>query len=152
MPKATVAAVLLALVVLASMMTYTGFLVVGVLADLLGTGRILAGLLLGILFARLPSFSKGKFRTVGLLPKPLRRPVIMGVLALSLWSFLVRGDYVAAAFIGFAAAFLLSLPWLKRALFGRVLSSIFQFPAGGRGRANSTDDNVIDVEFKEKND
>ena len=67
---------------LAGTMAYTGFLVVGVLADQLGTGRFVAGLLLGVLFARFPWISKGKPRIVGLLPKPVRRPLIVGILAL----------------------------------------------------------------------
>ena len=132
-------------------MTYTGFLVVGVLAEYLGTGRFIAGLLLGVLFARLPWISKGKLRTVGLLPKIVRRPVIVGLLALCWFTFLSRGDYVPAGFIGFAGAFLLAFPWLRRALFDRVVASVFKFPGGPR-RTSSTDDTVIEGEFREKKD
>jgi hypothetical protein len=136
------------LAALASTLTYTGYLVVGVLADYLGTGRFMAGLLLGILFARFPKISKGKLRLVGLLPKPARRPLIVSILALCLVTFLARGDYVPAAFTGFATAFLLTYPWLRRALFDRILSSVFKF--AGKNRPKNTDDMVIDGEFREK--
>jgi hypothetical protein len=149
MPRLTLAIVVLALAALASTMTYTGFLVVGVVADHLGTSRAMAGLLLGVLLARFPWFSKGKLRTVGLLPKPARRPVIVSLLALCLFSFLARGVYVPALFIGFATAFILFFPWLRRAMFGRLLSSVFKFAAGGHPPSR-TDGKVIDVEFREK--
>ena len=148
MPKLAIAVALLVLAALASTMTYTGFLVVGVLADHLGTGRVVAGLLLGGLFARFPSMSKGKLRIVGLLPKPVRRPLIVSLLALCLLYFLSRGEYVPAAFTGFTTAFLLTYPWLRRAIFDRMLSSVFRF--AGRNPPNSTDDMVIDGEFREK--
>jgi hypothetical protein len=130
-------------------MTYTGFLVVGVLADQLGTGRVMAALLLGGLFARFPWIRKGKLRIVGLLPKPVRRPLIVSVLALCLVNFLSRGEYVPALFTGFATAFLLTYPWLRRTLFDRMLSSVFKF-AAGQNPLKSTDDTVIDGEFREK--
>lgn len=150
MPKLTIAFVVLALVVLASTMTYTGFLVVGVLADYLGTGRFLAGLLLGAVFARFPWASKGKLRIVGLLPKPVRRPLIVSLLVLCSLHFLWLGDYVSAAFTGFATAFLLAYPWLRRAMFDRILATVFKF--AGRTPAKSNDDMVIDGEFREKKD
>ncbi|QOL50256.1 FxsA family protein [Massilia litorea] len=131
-------------------MTYTGFLVVGVLADHLGTSRAMAGLLLGVLFARIPWFSKGKLRTVGLLPKPARRPVIVSLLALCLLSFLSQAEYLSALVIGFATAFLLSYPWLRRAMFGRLKSSIFKFAAGRNPPSRTDEGKVIDVEFREK--
>ena len=59
-PKLTLAIALLLLAALAGTMTYTGFLVVGVLAAHLDTSRFLAGLLLAALFARFPWISKGK--------------------------------------------------------------------------------------------
>ena len=139
---------LFVLAVLAGTMTYTGFLVVGVLADYLGTGRIVAGLLLGAVFARFPSFSKGKLRIVGLLPKPVRRPLMVSILALCLVTFLARGDYVPALFAGFATAFLLTYPWLKRVMFDRISSSVFKF--AGQRRPEGNDDMVIDGEFREK--
>jgi hypothetical protein len=147
-PKLAAAVALALLAALASTLTYTGYLVVGVLADYLGTSRFTAGLLLGILFARFPRVSKGKLRLVGLLPKPARRPLIVSILALCLVTFLARGDYVPAAFTGFATLFLLTWPWLRRALFDRILSSIFKFT--GRHPRKSTDDMVIDGEFREK--
>ena len=79
-PRLTIAAVLLVLAALAATMTYTGYQVVGVLAEQAGTSRFVAGLLLGILFARFPWVSNGKPRIVGLLPKPLRRPLIATLL------------------------------------------------------------------------
>lgn len=129
-------------------MTYTGFLVVGVLADHLGTNRVMAGLLLGVLFARFPRISNGKLRMVGLLPKPVRRPLIVAILALCMLNFLSLGDYVSASFTGFATAFLLAYPWLRRAMFDRMLSSVFAF--AGRKPRNSSDENVIEGEFREK--
>lgn len=148
MPKLTIAVALLVLAALAGTITYTGFLVVGVLADQLGTGRVLAGLLLAGLFARLPWISKGKLRTVGLLPKPVRRPLIVSLLALCLLNFLSRGEYVQAGFTGFATAFLLIYPWLRRAICDRVLSSVFKF--AGPNAPKSSDDTVIEGEFREK--
>ena len=148
MPKLTIAVVLLALAALAGTMTYTGFLIIGVLADYLGTGRVIAGLLLGALFARFPWISKGKLRIVGLLPKPVRRPLMAGILALCLLNFLWRSEYVPALFTGFTLTFLLTYPWLRRAMFDRMLSSVFKF--AGRNPAKSTDDTVIEGEFREK--
>jgi len=150
-PKLAIAFVLLVLAALASTMTYTGFLVVGVLADYLGTSRFVAGLLLGVLFARFPRISKGKLRIVGLLPKPLRRPLIVGLLALCLLHFLSQGDYVPAAFTGFATAFVLIYPWLRRTMFDRTIGSVFKFAGQARSPKN-TDDMVIDGEFREKKD
>ncbi len=148
MPKLMLAVALLLLVALASTLTYTGFLVVGVLAEQLGTGRVVAGLLLGALFARFPWIIKGRLRIVGLLPKIVRRPLIVGILALCLLQFLVRGAYVPAGFTGFAIAFLLTFPWLRRAIFDRILSAVVKFT--GQNRPKSTDDMVIEGEFREK--
>eukprot|EP01034_Spumella_vulgaris_P035480 gene35480-43745_t len=147
-PKLAIALALLVLAALAATFTYTGFLVVGVLADYLGTGRVLAGLLLGALFARFPWVIKGKLRIVGLLPKPVRRPLVMAILALCLLNFLWRGDDVPALFTGLVAAFLLAYPWLRRAILDRILSSVFKFT--GRNPGNGSDDKVIDGEFREK--
>jgi uncharacterized membrane protein len=132
-------------------MSYTGFLVIGVLADHLGTGRFLAGLLLGVLFARLPRFSKGKLQTVGLLPKAVRRPAMVSLLTLCLLHFLWRGESVPALVIGFAAVFLLTFPRIRRAVSGRVLSSFFK-SASRQAPQQSIDSTVIDVEFREKKD
>lgn len=147
-PRLAIAVALLLLAALASTLTYTGFLVVGVLAEYLGTGRFVAGLLLGVLFARFPSISKGRLRIVGLLPKAVRRPLIAGLLALCMLHFLLAGDYVPAAFTGFAMVFLLAYPWARRTIFDRMLSSVFQFT--GRTPARNSDDMVIDGEFREK--
>lgn len=147
-PKLAVAVALAVLAALASTLTYTGYLVVGVLADYLGTSRFMAGLLLGILFARFPRVSEGKLRLVGLLPTPVRRPLIVSIVALCALTFLARGDYVPAGFTGFATAFLLIFPWLRRAVFDRLLSSVFKFT--GKSPRKSTDDMVIDGEFREK--
>lgn len=149
-PKLTLAIALLLLAALAATMTYTGFLVVGVLAAYLGTGRFLAGLLLAVVFARFPWISKGKLRIVGLLPKPVRRPLIAGILALCLLNFLWLGDSVSAIFTGFTLAFLLGYPWLRRVMFDRIVASVSRFT--GRQPANKTDDMVIDGEFREKKD
>jgi hypothetical protein len=150
MPKLTIALALFVLAALASTLTYTGYLVVGVLADYLGTGRVIAGMLLGGLFARFPWISKRKLRIVGLLPKPARRPLMVSLLALCFLHFLSRGEYVPAGLTGFATAFLLTYPWLRRAMFDRILSSVFKF--AGQNRPRSTDDTVIDAEFREKKD
>ncbi|WP_426176842.1 hypothetical protein [Massilia sp. TWR1-2-2] len=143
------AAALLVLAALAGAMTYTGFLVVGVLADYLGTGRFVAGLLLGGLLARFPWVSNGKLRIVGLLPKPLRRPLIVSLLAVCLLSFLWRAEYVPTLLTGFTTAFLLAYPWLRKAIFDRMLSS-FSKLAPGKDRHTSIDDGVIEGEFREK--
>ena len=150
MPKLAIAFAFILLAALAGTMSYTGFLVVGVLADYLGTGRVVAGLLLGVLFARFPWISKGKLRIVGLLPKPVRRPLIVSLLALCLLHFLWRGDSVPAVFTGFTTAFLLTFPWLRRAIFDRISSSVFKF--AGQTSPQSADDRVIDGEFREKKD
>ncbi|WP_159696645.1 hypothetical protein [Massilia sp. 9I] len=131
-------------------MTYTGYLVVGVLAEHLGTGRVAAGLLLGALFARFPWISQGKLRIVGVLPKPVRRPLIAGILVLCLLNFLWQGRYAPAFFPGFALAFLLAYPWLRRAIFDRISSSVFKF--AGRNTPGSTDERVIEGEFRERKD
>jgi hypothetical protein len=138
------------LVLLAGAMAYTGFLVIGVLGDYLGTGRVLTGLLLSVLFARFPRVSNGKLRIVGLLPKPARRPLIIALLVLCLLHFLWQGDHVPAAFTGFTTVFLLAFPWLKRAVFDRM-SSFFN-KVTGRNPAKRTDDMVIDGDFTERKD
>ena len=151
MPRLTIAVTLFVLAALAGTLTYTGFLVVGVLAHHLDISRFFAGLLLGVLFARVPWLIAGKLRTVGLLPKFLRRPVTLGLLALGLSHFLAQGDNVSAAFMGLTAAFLLAFPWLKRAVWGRTVGSFFPFP-GKRTPPARNDGSVIDVQFTEKKD
>ncbi|MBZ2205673.1 hypothetical protein [Massilia soli] len=148
MPRLTIAVAVLALAILASTLTYTGFLVVGVLAEYLGTSRLVAGLLLGALFARFPWISKGKLRVVGLLPKPVRRPLIVSLLALCSLHFLLLADYASAALTGFAMGFLLTFPLLRRAIFDRILLSVAKFT--GKNPPNRTDEMVIDGEFRER--
>jgi len=150
-PKLAIGVTLFVLAALAGTMAYTGFLVIGVVAERLDIHRFVAGLLLGVLFARIPRLSKGKLSTVGLLPKFLRRPVTLGLLALTLLHFLAQGDNVAAAFTSLTAAFLLAFPWLKRAVSGRMVSSLFPFPGKSKPPAGN-DGTVIDVEFTEKKD
>ena len=127
------------LAALAGTMTYAGFLAVGVLADHLGTNRTMAGLLLAGILARFPWIRRGKLRIVGLLPKAVRRPFIVSLFAFTLLSFLSQAEYVPALFTGFATAFLLTYPWLRKMIF-----------KARQNPSQSTDDNVIDGEFREK--
>ena len=150
-PKLTLAVALLVLATLAATMAYTGFLVIGVLAQYLGTSRFIAGLLLGFLFARFPWISKGKPRIVGLLPKPARLPLIATLLALCVLHFLTQGDIASALCAGFTLVFALGFPWLKKRLFARMSSSVFNFGAG-RNMAVASDDTVIEGEFRERKD
>jgi len=130
-------------------MSYTGFLVIGELAGHLGTGRVTAGLLLGAVFARFPWMSKGRLRIVGLLPQPVRRPLIISLLVLCLASFLLRADYVPALCTGLTTAFLLVYPWLRKTAFDRLRSLVSPF-GFGRKTHDSADDRVIDAEFRER--
>ncbi|WP_288380012.1 hypothetical protein [uncultured Massilia sp.] len=150
-PKQAAAVSLVLLAALAGAMTYSAFLLVGVLADYLGTGRVVAGLLLGAVLARFPWIGQGRLRLVGLLPKPVRRPLVAGMFALCMVHFLARGDYVSAAFTGFAAGFIVVMPWLRRAAFDRVTSSMSAFGRNPFKRARS-DGMVIDGEFRERKD
>lgn len=138
-PKPVIAIALCLLVALAGTMTYAGFLVVGVVADHLGTGRATAGLLLAGVLARFPWIRHGKLRIVGLLPKTVRRPFIVSLFAFCLLSLLSQGEYVPALFTGFATAFLLTYPWFKKMIF-----------KAGQHPRQSIDDNIIDGEFREK--
>lgn len=150
-PRSTIGLALLVLATLAATMTCTGYLVVGVLADYLGTSRFLAGLLLAGLFARFPWMSRGKVRIVGLLPKPVRLPFMATLLALCLLRFLTQGDAMPAVCTGVTMLFVLGFPWLKRRLFARLSSSVANF-AAGRTAPGVTDDTVIDGEFRERKD
>jgi hypothetical protein len=155
MPRLTVAVVLLALVVLAGTMSYAGYLVIGVVADYLHIDRLAAGLLLGILFARLPQIREGKLQTVGLIPKRVRWPAMLSLLALCLATFLYRGAPVPALFSGLAGAFLLAYPLAKRKLSSYVMSFFIKPPVPVQSHphpAKGGDDTVIDVEFREKKD
>jgi peptidoglycan/LPS O-acetylase OafA/YrhL len=148
-PRLTIAVALLVLAALAATMAYTGFLVIGVLADYLGTSRFVAGLLLGCLFARFPWISQGKPRIVGLMPKPVRRPLMVTLVALCLVRFVAQGDTWPAMCAGLTIAFVLGFPWLRKALFARMSSSVFNF-AGGRNAHVVADDTVIEGEFRER--
>jgi len=149
MPKLAIAAALLALAALAGALSYAVYLAVDVLAGYLGTSRFVAGLLLGVFFARLPWIDGGRLRTIGLLPKRARIPVMVSLLALCLLSFFYRGEVVPVLFLGFAATFLLACRWMKKAIISRTLSLFFK-PTVQPNRPGSMDNDVIDVEFQEK--
>lgn len=157
MPKLAIAALLLVLVALASTTTYAGYLVVGVVSGYLGTGRVVAGLLLGALFARLPWIYQGKLRTVGLLPKNARLPVLAALLAFCLLNFLYRGDMVPVLFLGLAASFVLGYRRMRQTLVKRAFSSFFESFGSVESppdptRRKDADKTIIDVEFREKKD
>jgi hypothetical protein len=151
MPKVAIVALLLVLATLAGIMSYAGFLVVGVVANHLGTGRLMAGLLLGGLFARLPWVREGKLRTIGLLPKRARLPVMVALLAFCLLSYLYQGEVVPMLVLGFAMTFLLIYRRLRQVIVSRAMSSLFKMPPDPN-LPKSTDNAVIDVEFREKKD
>lgn len=151
MPRLAIGILLLALVALASTMSYAGYLVVSIIAEHLDTGRLLAGLLLGVIFARLPWVSEGKLRTVGLLPKRARLPVMLALLGFCLLSFLYRGELVPVLFLGLAATFLLTYSRIRKTIATRVASSLFK-PSATSNRPKRADDTIIDVEFREKKD
>ena len=149
MPKLFVAVGLILLVALAATLTYTGSLVVGVLADYLGTSRFVACLLLGGIFARVPWASNGRVRIVGVLPKSFRRPLMVTLLALCFLRFLTQGDTIPALCTGFTTAFLLTFTWLRKAIFTRMSSRVMNF-AASRNTTGVNDDSVIEGEFREK--
>ena len=150
-PKLAIVALLLALATLAGLMSYGGFLVVGVVANHLGTGRVIAGLLLGGLFARLPWVRERKLRTIGLLPKRARLPVMVALLAFCLLSYLYEGEVVSTLVLGFATTFLLTYRRIRQMIVSRAMSSLFKMPPDPN-HPKSTDNAVIDVEFREKKD
>lgn len=151
MPKLAAAVLVLALAALSSTLAYAGYLVVGVVASYLDTGRILAGLLLGVLFARVPWIRNGKLRTIGLLPKNARQPVMVALLAFCLIHFLYRGEVVPTLFLGFAASFLLTYRWIRRTLLRRAMSSLFGSKVDPP-RSHTADKTIIDGEFRERKD
>jgi hypothetical protein len=150
-PKLAIAVLLLVLAVLAGTLSYTGYLVVGAVAGYLGTSRVMAGLLLGVLFARLPWVVARKLRTIGLLPKRARLPVMVALLAFCLLSYSYRGEWIPVLFLTFAGAFLVAYPRIRKTITERVISSLFK-PSVGPNHSKSADDNVIDGEFREKKD
>jgi hypothetical protein len=149
MPKLAIAVLLLALVVLASALSYTGFLVVGIVSEYLGTSRITTGLLIAAIFARLPSIRNEKLRTIGLLPRRARRPITIALLAFCWLITLYRGALVPALFLGFALAFLLTYGRLRKILVSRLISSFSKYPTETK-RQHETDNTIIDVEVREK--
>lgn len=151
MPRLAITVSLLILIGLVAISAYAGYLVIGMLAEYLGSGRFVAGLLLGLLFLRLPRARDGKLHTVGLLPKKARLPVMAGLLAFCLVSYFQRGEMVPVLFLGLAATFLFTFRWIKQLLANRVLSIFSRSPAGPAA-SPATDQSVIDVEFREKND
>lgn len=151
MPRLALAVVILLLAALASTLSYTGYLVVSTVSAYLDLGRIVTGLLLGILFARLPWIQHGRLRTVGLLPKRARLPVMATLLSFCLLNFLYRGEIVSMLFVGFALTFLIVYPHLRKRLVNRILAPFAQAPLDP-ARSRTRDDKIIDVEFRERND
>ncbi|WP_426196794.1 hypothetical protein [Massilia sp. DWR3-1-1] len=149
MPRLSIAVALAALAALVVTITYTGWLVVGVLADYLGISRFVAGLLLGVVFARFPWIVNGKPRIVGLLPKPVRRPLTFALLALCLLRFSMQGETVAALFAGATMAVVVAFTCLRTALFAKVSSSVVDAARGRRAHV-AVDDTVIEGEFRER--
>ncbi|MES2832608.1 MAG: hypothetical protein V4695_11510 [Pseudomonadota bacterium] len=155
-PKLAIAIVVMLLVALAGISAYAGYLVIGVVAGYLGTGRFLAGLLLGILFLRLPRVRQGKLSTVGLLPKAARLPIVVALLAASMLNYFYDGNTLAVACLVLAASLLVLGRWMKFALVSRV-SSFFSKSAFGTGRSRKADSKIddstiIDAEFRERKD
>lgn len=151
MPKLSLAAFVLMLALLSGSLSYAGFLVVGTVSHYLGTGRVLAGLLLGMLFARVPWVREGRLTTLGILPRGARRPVVAGLLLLALATHFYRGNWMPVLFLAFAAAFLLGYPRLRKWLVGRALASLFG-PAADASPRRSADSTVTDVEYRERKD
>ena len=150
MPRLAIAVVLLALVTLAGISTYAGYLVVGMLADYLGSGRFVAGLLLGALFVRLPHVRDGKLRTIGLLPKKARLPIVLMLLAVCLIQHAVQRNALPVLALGLAASVLLTFRWIRQTLINRV--SVFLKPTREPAAPKSVDPTIIDVDFREKKD
>ena len=153
-PRLALAALLLALMALAGTSTYAGYLVIGMIADYLGTGYFVAGLLLGILFFRLPKTRDGKLQTVGLLPKRARLPVVLALLAACLTLHVQQREMVPVVFLGLAVVFLVTFRWMRQTLVKRVKSMVVRPDLTERENttAKRIDPSVIDVEFREKKD
>ena len=153
-PRLALAALLLALVALAGTSTYAGYLVIGMVAEYLGSGHFVAGLLLGILFFRLPKVRDGKLLTVGLLPKRARLPAVLALLAVCLTLHAQQREMVPAVFLGLAAVFLVTFRWMRQAVVKRVKSMVLSPDRNERENTavKRIDPSVIDVEFREKKD
>lgn len=151
-PKLAIAAALLMLVALSSTMTYAGYLVVSVVSQYLDIGRVAAGFLLGILFARVPYIRQGKWSTAGLLPKNARLPVMLTLLAGSMLHYVLsQAQLVPALFLCLAAGLLLSFRWLRQKVVQRLFAPLFN-AARGPARPRYREGNVIDAEFREMKD
>jgi hypothetical protein len=155
MPRASLVFALVALICIAGCSSYAGILAIASIADHLGTSRFVAGLLLGLLFLRLPSFREGKLRTKGLLPSPARLPLMVALLAACIVDYGSQGKVVEAVFIGLAVAILLAMKAIRALVATRIagLFTRFQQPPGtspATGPAKAVDSNVTDVDFREK--
>jgi hypothetical protein len=144
MPRFAALVLLLALAALSSGISYAGYLVLGIVAEFLGSGQSATGLLFGALFARLPWISQGRLGTVGLLPRNARRPIMLVLLTWCIASLLYRGETGSAVFPGFAAAFLLAYPWLRQKALDRI-RSFLQGSMRGPARRGASDPKIIDV-------
>jgi len=156
MPKLTITVAIVLLLILAGISGYAGYLVVGVVAGYLDIGRILTGILLSILFIRLPRLRQGKLSTIGILPKIARLPIVATLAALSTLHYFNQDDIAAVVCLILATTFFLVFRWLKLTLSSR-LSSLFAKPGFGFGRSRSAsaekaDPSIIDMEFREKRD
>ncbi|NEX61911.1 hypothetical protein [Noviherbaspirillum galbum] len=153
-PRKVIALVLLALIAVAMTFSYVGYLVITMLSLQFDTSRFLAGLMLGVLFARFPRVREGKLGTIGLLPKPARQPVMAAILVFCLLRYLQGGQAGEAAAIGVGLLLILGFAALRKKLAGRFnafKADVFTQPQGnGAARGARVDHDVIDVEFREK--
>jgi len=149
-PRLAIAVLLLVLAALAGSLSYAGYLVVGVVATYLDIGRFTTGLLLAILFARLPAVREGRLTSIGLLPKPARLPTVLALLALACVAFIRHNEWVPVLFLAFAACFAIAYRHVRQKFIGRTRAFIFG-SADSAGRAGR-DDGIIDAEFTEKKD
>ena len=157
MPRASLLFVLVTLIAIAGCSAYAGILVIESIAHYLDTSRFAAGLLLSLLFLRLPSFREGKLRTRGLLPAQARLPLMAVLLALCLVDYGSQGKVVEAVFIGLAMGILLVIKAIRTLVASRISGFFtkFQQPSGAgpaAGPAKAVDSDVIDVDFREKKD
>lgn len=150
-PRLVLAAFLLALIVLAGTSAYAGYLVVGMVAGYFDIGRFAAGLLLGLVFLRLPRVRSGKFSSVGLLPKKVRLPVILALLVACMLLYVQQRNLAPVLFLGLAAVFLLTFRWLRQAAVNRLAAFGFKATRNST-EAKPVDPMVIDVDVREKKD
>lgn len=150
MPRLVITTLLLVLVAFAGISTYAGYLVVGMIADYVGSGRFVAALLLGALFVRLPLVRDGKLRTIGILPKKVRLPAMLVLLAVCLIQHAFQRDALPVLALGLAATVPLTFRWIRQKLINRM--SVFFKPTRAPAAPKSVDPSVIDVDFREKKD